>query len=329
MEMDFHFYSACCFLIIFSKVSTAIDTLSPSELLTDGMTLVSRTGSFELGFFTPGSSENRYLGIWYKNIPMQTVVWVANRRNPINSSTGMLKIESSGKILIQVQNTTVVWSTNSTARVQNPILQLLDSGNLVVKDGKDSNPENYIWQSFDYPSDTLLPEMKIGIDLRTSFHRRLTAWKNWDDPSPSDLTYGIELKGNPEVVLRKGLEKYFRSGLWNGNGFSAAPNYRSNPIFDYDFIWNESEVYYIFFLKNKSVMSRLVLNQTQSERQRYTWSPETQTWKLFSVQPDGNCGKYGLCGPNGNCADEFPACQCLTGFRPKLFERWNSSDWSD
>nr|KJB13505.1 hypothetical protein B456_002G078800 [Gossypium raimondii] len=329
MEMDFHFYSACCFLIIFSKVSTAIDTLSPSELLTDGMTLVSRTGSFELGFFTPGSSENRYLGIWYKNIPMQTVVWVANRRNPINGSTGMLKIESSGKILIQVQNTTVVWSTNSTARVQNPILQLLDSGNLVVKDGKDSNPENYIWQSFDYPSDTLLPEMKIGIDLRTGFHRRLTAWKNWDDPSPSDLTYGIELKGNPEVVLRKGLEKYFRGGLWNGNGFSAAPNYRSNPIFDYDFIWNESEVYYIFFLKNKSVMSRVVLNQTQSERQRYTWSPETQTWKLFSVQPDGNCGKYGLCGPNGNCADEFPACQCLTGFRPKLFERWNSSDWSD
>ncbi|KAB2044185.1 hypothetical protein ES319_D01G072700v1 [Gossypium barbadense] len=329
MEMDFHFYSACCFLIIFSKVSTAIDTLSPSELLTDGMTLVSRNGNFELGFFTPGSSENRYLGIWYKNIPMQTVVWVANRRNPINNSTGMLKIESSGKILIQVQNKTVVWSTNSTARVQNPILQLLDSGNLVAKDGKDSNPENYIWQSFDYPSDTMLPEMKIGIDLRTGFHRRLTAWKNWDDPSPSDLTYGIELKGNPQLVLRKGLEKYFRSGLWNGNGFSEAPNYRSNPIFDYDFIWNESEVYYIFFLKNKSVMSRLVLNQTQSERQRYAWSPETQTWKLFAFQPDGNCNKYGLCGPNGNCADEVPACQCLTGFRPKWFERWNSSDWSD
>ncbi|MBA0705543.1 hypothetical protein Golax_017731, partial [Gossypium laxum] len=206
---------------------------------------------------------------------------------------------------------------------------LLDSGNLVAKDGKDSNPENYIWQSFDYPSDTMLPEMKIGIDLRTGFHRRLTAWKNWDDPSPSDLTYGIELKGNPELVLRNGLEKYFRSGLWNGNGFSEAPNYRSNPIFDYDFIWNESEVYYIFFLKNKSVMSRLVLNQTKSERQRYTWSPETQTWKLFAVQPDGNCDKYGLCGPNGNCADELPACQCLTGFRPKWLKRWNSSDWSD
>ncbi|PPS20170.1 hypothetical protein GOBAR_AA00372 [Gossypium barbadense] len=288
-------FAACCFLIIFSKVSTAIDTLSPSELLTDGMTLVSRNG----------------------------------RRNPINNSTGMLKIESSGKILIQVQNTTVVWSTNSTARVQNPILQLLDSGNLVVKDGKDSNPENYIRQSFDYPSDTMLPEMKIGIDLRTGFHRRLTAWKNWDDPSPSDLTYGIELKGNPELVLRKGLEKYFRSGLWNGNGFSEAPNYRSNPIFDYDFIWNESEVYYVFSLKDKSVMYRLVLNQTQSQRQRYIWSPETQTWKLFAVQPDGNCDKYGLCGPNGNCADELPACQCLTGFRPKWFERWNSSDWSD
>ncbi|XVF77698.1 hypothetical protein PTKIN_Ptkin14bG0067900 [Pterospermum kingtungense] len=329
MDMDILSFSACFLLLIFSKASIAIDMISPSESLTDGMTLVSSDGSFELGFFSPGSSKNRYLGIWYRNIPMQTVVWVANRITPIIDSTGLeLKIESTGNVVLQHRNQTAVWSTNSTG-VQNPILQLLDSGNLVVRDGKDSNSDNYLWQSFDYPSDTMLPGMKIGYDLRTCLNRRLSAWKNSDDPSPGDLTYGIELQGNPQVVVRKGSEKYYRTGLWIGNKFSGSPDHRSNPIFDYDFVWNEKEVYYMFSLKKKSVMSRLVLNQTENLRQLYTWIPETQTWNLLSSVPSDSCDRFGRCGPNGNCDRSMLACQCLNGFRPKSPEIWNSSDWSE
>ncbi|KAE8734873.1 S-locus lectin protein kinase family protein [Hibiscus syriacus] len=328
MEMCFYFYIVCCFLILFSKVSTAIDTISLSESLTDGTTLVSNDGSFALGFFSPGTSNNRYLGIWYHSKPIQTVVWVANRINPINDSTGVLKIESSGRIVLQIRNT-AVWSTDTTASVENPVLQLLDSGNLVVRNGNDGNPENYLWQSFDYPSDTMLPGMKIGVDLRTGFARRLSAWKNWDDPSPGDLTYGVELEGIPQMGLRKGLQKYSLSGLWIGNGFSGIRNVRSNPIYDYQFVWNEDEVYYIFSLKNKSVMSRVVLNQTESVRKRYTLKADTRTWMLFSIRPSDNCDKYIVCGPNGNCDNnELPVCQCLTGFRPRWPERWNSSDYS-
>ncbi|KAK8997480.1 hypothetical protein V6N11_020956 [Hibiscus sabdariffa] len=313
------------------QASTTIDTISRSESLTDGKTLVSNGGSFALGFFSPdtSNSNNRYLGIWYHNDPNQTVVWVANRINPINGSTGVLKIESSGKIVLQVQNTTAVWSTNSTVSVEDPVLQLLDSGNLVLRDGNDINPENHLWQSFDYPSDTMLPGMKIGVDLRTSFDRRLSAWKNWDDPSPGDLTYGVELEGSPEMVLMKGLEKYYLTGLWIGSGFSGVRDVRSNPIFDYDFVWNETEIYFTFSLKSKSLMSRVVLNQTESVRKRYTWNPESQTWELFSMRPSDYCDRYGLCGPNGNCDyNKLPVCQCLTGFRPKWPKRWNTSEYS-
>ncbi|KAK1420172.1 hypothetical protein QVD17_21546 [Tagetes erecta] len=44
--------------------------LSPdSRFLTDRDTLVSASGMFfELGFFQPDSTQNRYLGIWYKKI---------------------------------------------------------------------------------------------------------------------------------------------------------------------------------------------------------------------------------------------------------------------
>ncbi|OMP04572.1 S-locus glycoprotein [Corchorus olitorius] len=304
--------------------------ISPSGSLVDGMTLVSNDGSFELGFFTPGSSMNRYLGIWYKNIPMQTIVWVANRMNPITDSTGLLKIETNGRVVLQGQNETTVWSINSTQGVRNPIVQLLDSSNLVVRDGKDGNSENYLWQSFDYPTDTILPGMKIGWDLRIGLSRRLAAWKSPDDPSPGDLTYGVELGGIPEMVGRKGSEKYFRSGLWNGIGFSGSPIHNNNPVFTYDFVWNKEEVYYTFVLKDKSVMSRVVLDQTKGERQRYTWNPETQTWNLFSVLPSDQCDTYGLWGVNGNCdTSKLPVCQCLKAFKPKLPERWNTSDWSE
>ncbi|XVE50451.1 hypothetical protein DITRI_Ditri01bG0163200 [Diplodiscus trichospermus] len=328
--MDILSFHACFIIIFFSKASIAADMISPSESLIDGMTLVSSDGSFQLGFFSPGSSKNRYLGIWYNNIPMQTVVWVANRINPINGTNGLLKIESTGKVVLLDQNKTAVWSVNSTEGVQNPILLLLETGNLVVRDAKDSNSGNYLWQSFDYPTDTMLPGMKIGIDLRTGFQRRLAAWKNWDDPSPGDLSYGVEIQGNPEMVVRKGSEKYYRSGLWTGDRFSGTIDLRSNPIYDYNFVWNEEEVYYIYLLKNKSVMSKIVLNQTENVRQRYTWNPETQTWKLFSTMPSDRCDRYELCGPNGNCDNnKFPACQCLKGFTLKSPETWNSSDWSE
>ncbi|GLU23083.1 hypothetical protein SLE2022_391150 [Rubroshorea leprosula] len=322
-------FASTCFLI-FLKASTAIDSISPSEPLPDGKTLVSNDGSFELGFFRPGSSGNRYLGIWYKNIPVSTVVWVANRVNPINDSSGMLMVTTTGDLQLLSQNITVVWSANSTKAAQNPILQLLNSGNLVLIDGRDGNSGAYLWQSFDYPSDTLLPGMKLGWDLRTGLDRRLLAWKSSDDPSPGDFTWEIELQGNPEAVLWKGSQKYFRSGPWNGIGFSGAPYLDpNNLVFSYEFVSNEEEVYYMFSLKNKSLLSRIVLNQTDYTRQRYTWSEETRTWKLLTFVPNEYCDKYRLCGTNGNCdSTQLPACQCLKGFKPKSPGGWSSGDWS-
>jgi hypothetical protein len=43
----------------------AADKLEKGQNLTDGETLVSPgSGSFTMGFFSPGESTKRYLGIW-------------------------------------------------------------------------------------------------------------------------------------------------------------------------------------------------------------------------------------------------------------------------
>lgn len=224
-------------LLILSPFSSASDVITHDQPLTYGNTLVSKDGIFELGFFRPGSSPNQYVGIWYKNIPQKTVVWVANREKPVQDNSSMLSISSEGSLVLINQNSTIIWSAKSTVQGLNPIAQLLDSGNLVLRNEQDQNLENYLWQSFDHPSDTFLPGMKIGWDLRTGLNRRLTAWRNWDDPSPGDLTCGIDLYATPELVMWKG-PKEFQRIPWNGVGFGG----NGTPIFQLQYIVNQDEV---------------------------------------------------------------------------------------
>jgi hypothetical protein len=71
------------------RSSIAIDTLSPNQILRDnGQTLVSIGESFELGFFSPWTSTHRFIGIWFKDVSPQTVVWVANKDSPLSDSSG-------------------------------------------------------------------------------------------------------------------------------------------------------------------------------------------------------------------------------------------------
>ena len=121
-------------------------------------------------------------------------------------------------LVLLSQNQTLLWSTNATTtKALNLIVQLLDNGNLVLKDGKDNNNnEDFLWQSFDHPGDTFLPGMKARLDRKNGVSPRITAWKNWDDPSLGDFTGAMVHGSNPEMVLWKGSIPYYRTGPWNG-----------------------------------------------------------------------------------------------------------------
>uniref|UniRef100_A0A7N2R8X3 Uncharacterized protein n=1 Tax=Quercus lobata TaxID=97700 RepID=A0A7N2R8X3_QUELO len=316
-------------LFFYFVLSDAGYSITQNQSLSDGTTLVSKDGSFVLGFFSPGNATNRYLGIWYNNIPVKTVVWVANRRNPITDLSGVLMANSEGSLVLLSKNRTVAWSVNSTKEARNPIVELLDSGNLVLRDENEENPENYLWQSFDYPSDTWLSGMKLGWDLRTGLERRLTAWKSPDDPSPGELSWGIELHNCPEIVMKKGSEIYFRTGPWNGIGFTGIPDLKENQVYNFNFTSNKDEVYFIFHNIKKSVISRVVLNSTLNLYERYVWVEAKKIWSLYLTLPKDTCDRYNLCGAYGNCIiGDSPICQCVQGFKRKSLETWNPEEWS-
>ncbi|GKV49131.1 hypothetical protein SLEP1_g55897 [Rubroshorea leprosula] len=169
--------------------------------------------------------------------------------------------------------------------------------------------------------------MKLGWDLRTDLNRQILAWKSPDDPCPGDLIYGVVPYNNPDTVVWKGSREYSRTGPWNGIGTSGAPQLKPNPWFTYNLVSNEEEVYYIFSLKNKSAITRLIVNQTTTRVERYLWNEDTQTWTVSNHIPWDDCDIYGTCGAYGTCVSTaLPPCQCLRGFKPKSQEE-SSVDW--
>ncbi|XP_027186121.1 G-type lectin S-receptor-like serine/threonine-protein kinase At4g27290 isoform X3 [Cicer arietinum] len=322
-------------LLLFSTISSATDTITHSQSLLDGSTLVSKDGTFELGFFNPGNSPNRYVGIWYKQIPIRRVVWVANRDNPTKDNSSKLIITQDGNLKLLNQNQSLIWSTNTTTtttKVSNLIVQLLDNGNLVLKNEKDNNiEENFLWQSFDHPCDTILPGMKVGWNKKKGLDRSLlNSWKNWDDPSSSDFTSDMVLTPNPESRIQRGSTILYRTGPWSGPQSGGILGTKENPLYNYEFVNNDDEVYYIFNLKNSSVVSIIVFNQTISLRVRLVWISESKIWSVYQKLPQDSCDTYNVCGANARCAiDASPMCECLDGFKPKSARKWNAMDWSD
>ncbi|KAH9748343.1 Receptor-like serine/threonine-protein kinase SD1-8 [Citrus sinensis] len=310
--------------ILFPTIAISVDTLTATQNLTNGKTLVSSDDVFELGFFSPGSSGKWYIGIWYKNIAQRTYVWVANRDNPLANSSGVLRIINQ-RIGLFDGSQNLVWSSNQT-KATNPVAQLQDSGNFVLKE---AGSDEILWQSFDYPTDTLLPQMKIGWDLKTGFEWYLTSWKSTDDPSTGDNSFKLDFHGFPEGFLWNKQERKYRSGPWNGVRFSGVPEMKPIEGINFEFfIDQDHDVYYSFFIENKNLFSRLIVSP-DGFLQRFTWIEANKIWNPFWYAPKDQCDNYGECGPFGICdTNASPVCQCMRGFEPKDPQAWSLRDGS-
>ncbi|KAI3753836.1 hypothetical protein L2E82_25900 [Cichorium intybus] len=305
-----------------------LDTISGSKFLIEGDTLVSPAGILELGVFRPGSSENKYVGIWYKKISVKTVVWVANREHPLSGeASGTLKIVETGNLVLVNDTNDVVWSTNMTSSGINTTAQLDDMGNLVLRDGIN---KKILWQSFDFPTDTLLPGMKFGKNFLTGKECSLSSWKTSQDPAPGDFTWTIDTRGYPQNLLKQDGSIKFRGGPWNGVRFSGASGFSRNMIFTTEYVINDREVSFTYHLSNSSVESRFALNSS-GHLERYVWVAEGNKWQLILALPKDICDTYNICSAYGSCSiltSQTCACMDDKRFVPRNQKGWEIADWS-
>ncbi|KAL3741998.1 hypothetical protein ACJRO7_017479 [Eucalyptus globulus] len=274
----FALFLAFCFFLAL-PLAQAADTLSANQTLRDGQTLVSSGQVFEFGFFSPNKSSARYLGIWYKNIPLQ-VSWVANRNNPITNFSAELALSSQGSVSLR-NGFMNYWSVTPAGAVNEPFLRLQDNGNLVLSDESASDGSgDYLWQSFDNITDTLLPEMKLGWNLRTDLKWNMTSLASESDPLSGQYT-----------------QKQYRWGPWNGERFSGSNELKANEVFNPMFISSPKERFIV---------------TPEGAIQYLAWM-NNQWTNLITLQRD-YCDTYGICGPYGTCSYDGN-CRCLKGFR--------------
>nr|AID21648.1 SRKp [Arabidopsis lyrata]QES86432.1 S-locus related glycoprotein [synthetic construct] len=322
---NFFFFVFVVSTLFLPALSIYANTLLSTESLTiaSNQTIVSLGDDFELGFFKPAASlrdgDRWYLGIWYKTISIRTYVWVANRDHPLYSSAGTLKISGINLVLLN-QSNIAVWSTNLTGAVRSPpVAELLPNGNFVLRYSKTNGQDILLWQSFDYPTDTLLPHMKLGLDLKTGNNRLLTSWKNSFDPSSGYISYKLETLGLPEFFMWRNEVPIFRSGPWDGTRLSGIPEMQrwKDINISYNFTENKEEVAFTFRVTTPNVYSRLIMN-SEGFLQLSRWNPTLSEWNVFWRSSTSDCNGYQSCTPYSYCdTNTTPNCNCIKGFAPQ------------
>ncbi|PNT65692.1 hypothetical protein BRADI_3g00950v3 [Brachypodium distachyon] len=311
------------------------DTLKNGGNITDGETLLSAGGSFTLGFFTPSTTvpTKRYLGIWFTASGTDAVLWVANRDTPLNTTSGVLVMSSRARVGLRLLDGSgqTAWSSNTTGASASSVAQLLESGNLVVREQSSSASTGFQWQSFDHLSNTLLAGMRFGKNLKTGLEWSLTSWRAKDDPATGDYHRVMDTRGLPDIVTWHGSAKKYRAGPWNGRWFSGVPEMDSQYKFFYiQMVDGPDEVTYVLNATAGTPFTRVVLDEV-GKVQVLLWIPSSREWREFPWLPRDACDDYASCGAFGLCnvdAASAPSCSCAPGFSPVNLSEWSRKESS-
>jgi hypothetical protein len=314
------------------------DTISTNQAFTSNDKLISSNGKFALGFFHTGSessntTNNWYLGIWFK-VPKLIPVWVANRQSPIIDPTMTeLTLYLDGNLVILDKVTkSRIWSTQigNKAKGNSTTAVLLNNGNLVLRES--SNMSSMLWQSFNYPADALLPGAKAGRNKVSGLQYSLTSKRNMLDLAPGVYCSEVDPTGVPQFIskLCNSSIVYWSSGAWNGRYFSSLPHMSGEiereKLFYYKFVDNDEEEYSTYTVRNDTLII-FSLFDISGQFKQMIWLESAQDWLAVDTQPKAQCDVYAVCGPFTICSDNmFPLCTCMKGFSIVLQTSWELGD---
>ncbi|KAL6223099.1 hypothetical protein ACLB2K_006489 [Fragaria x ananassa] len=295
--------------ILNAEAQSAPSNISPGSSLTpnSNSSWLSSSGVYAFGFYKQG---NGYaVGIVLAGMPEKTVVWTANRDDPLVSDNATLLMTADGLSLQPTQGKPLVASITQAVFSAS----MLDSGNFVLY----NSDQEIVWQSFDYPTDTLLPKqtLKAGAQLYSA--------KSETNSSTGIFRLSMQTDGNlvqyPVATTDTADNAYYatRTDLSGDNvilhldadGHLYLVNNTGLTIKNLTNGGNPAD-------QGKSYLMRLDVDgifrlYSYSLKQNGNWSVE---WESSLDQ----CDPLGLCGYNSYCVtmDLKAECKCLPGFEP-------------
>ncbi|XP_034932529.1 G-type lectin S-receptor-like serine/threonine-protein kinase LECRK1 [Populus alba] len=269
----------------------------------------SPSGNFAFGFYSQGNGFA--VGIWMMGQPNNTVVWTANRDDEPVSFNATIHLSEEGKLLLRTEqgNENLIANVSEIAASAS----MLDSGNFVLYNGS-----SVIWQSFDYPTDTIL----VGQNL--TYSDKLVSSVSSSNHSSGRFFLVMQADGNLVAYptnsaglsvdaywasdtyqdSKKGLSLYF-----NHQGFLFLDTVSKKPV-----LLARSS----YPCNNKTTIFRATLDADGIFR-LYSHCLENKTSRSVHIEwsaLNNQCNVRGFCDFNSYCSGmgTNADCSCYPGF---------------
>ncbi|KAM7273843.1 hypothetical protein ACFE04_028507 [Oxalis oulophora] len=284
----------------------------------DNSSWVSPSGDFAFGF-QQIENDGFLLAIWFNKISEKTVVWSANRNDLVQKGS-KLDLTTDGQLVLYDSDHAQIWSALAGSGVS--YAAMLDTGNFVLS----TNDSVNVWESFDNPTDTLLPTqiMNEGSELIARYLDTNYSNGRYQLALTTDGSLGLYTINYP--FTNTDFE-YWKADSTNGG---------------YQLIFNQSGYLYLE-AKNGSILYTVFSDAISPEDfyQRATLDSDgvfrdychpksslnagkwDMAWSTLSVVPDNICTSIkrdfgsGACGYNSYCLmdhDRKPSCLCPNGY---------------
>ncbi|KAG6737322.1 hypothetical protein POTOM_058838 [Populus tomentosa] len=265
---------------------------------------LSPSGHFAFGFYSQGNGFA--VGIWMMGQPNNTVVWTANRDDEPVSINATIHLTEEGKLLLPTEqgNENLIAGISEIA----DSASMLDSGNFVLYNGS-----SVIWQSFDYPTDTIL----VGQNL--TYTDSLVSSVSSSNHSSGRFLLAIQEDGNLVAYAGLSVGAYWASNTYqyskrlslyfNHQGFLFMDTVSKKPV-----LLPRSS----YPCNNKTTIFRATLDADGIFR-LYSHCLENKTSRSVHIEwsaLNNQCNVRGFCGFNSYCSGmgTNADCSCYPGF---------------
>ncbi|KAI3738752.1 hypothetical protein L2E82_28880 [Cichorium intybus] len=281
---------------------------------------LSSSGEFAFGFQQVQGSDSFLLSIWYDKIADKTVIWYPEEGPLVPTGSKVELIRGSGLVLSNPQGRQI-WTSGPISDLA--FGHMNDTGNFVIV-GSNSRK---IWDSFDFPADTMLPAQLM---VRGGVINSKMSNTNY-----SGGRFQLRLLQNGNLVLNTrnipsgfAYEPYYISGTYDAIN---STNSGERVIFD-----ETGDMYILrgsgqrFDLTTRGAVPsgdyyhRATLDSDGVFRQYYYPKNPTgnTSWEVIWFEPENICLNIrgnqdsGACGFNNVCSFDGnrPTCACPQGF---------------
>ncbi|KAJ9182099.1 hypothetical protein P3X46_006128 [Hevea brasiliensis] len=298
-------------LCVLSSAQMTTSTVTLGSSITAGInsSWLSPSGDFAFGFY-PLLSGLFLVGIWFDKIPERTLAWSANRDDPAKIGS-TIHLRPNGQLVLTHSNGTEYLVYNGTSTIS-ALMQ--DDGNFVLLDSS----SKIIWQSFDFPTDTILLGQVLVMGQKLYSNANGTV-----DYSTGRYMLEVQMDGNVVMSAYRFADPGYWFTLTAGNqnvslifNQSTALLYVVNrtsiistmtkkvptPIEDY---------YHRVTINDYGNLQQLVYHKENGNKWTVVWEPD-----FIAAQP---CTVYNICGVYGFCTspdNKTVNCDCLPGYSP-------------